>query len=122
QASLPGRAPRSRRARHYGGSRRPDHPRRTTLAPHRARRRHRRRERALRGVSSVPGRSPQAEERAQPHAVLLPLQEGPGVRMSAAAVAPRQERSRKTLDRLLDAAERLILEGGAEAATVPAIV
>src|SRR5207249_1840953 len=28
----------------------------------------------------------------------------------------------KTLDRLLDAAERLILEGGAEAATVPAIV
>jgi len=37
------------------------------------------------------------------------------------AHAPQQERSRKTLERLLDAAEHLILTRGAEAATVPEI-
>ncbi|MFL5385458.1 MAG: TetR/AcrR family transcriptional regulator [Longimicrobiaceae bacterium] len=34
---------------------------------------------------------------------------------------PRQERSRETLARLLDAAEAVLAEGGLEAATVPAI-
>lgn len=36
--------------------------------------------------------------------------------------APRQERSQKTLERLLDAAETLIREGGLEAVTIPAVV
>jgi AcrR family transcriptional regulator len=36
-------------------------------------------------------------------------------------VAPKQARSRETLQRLLDAAEVLLEEGGLEAATVPAI-
>jgi len=36
--------------------------------------------------------------------------------------APRQERSQKTLEKLLDAAESLIREGGLEAVTVPAVV
>lgn len=37
-------------------------------------------------------------------------------------IAPRQERSQKTLEKLLDAAEELIREGGLEAVTVPAVV
>ncbi|HEX9162505.1 MAG TPA: TetR/AcrR family transcriptional regulator [Thermoanaerobaculia bacterium] len=37
------------------------------------------------------------------------------------ATPPKQERSLKTLNRLLDAAERVIEEGGLDAATVPAI-
>lgn len=36
--------------------------------------------------------------------------------------APQQQRSQKTLERLLDAAEALIREGGLEAVTVPAVV
>lgn len=36
--------------------------------------------------------------------------------------APRQERSQKTLEKLLDAAEELIREGGLDAVTVPAVV
>lgn len=36
--------------------------------------------------------------------------------------APQQERSQKTLERLLDAAEALIREGGLEAVTVPSVV
>jgi AcrR family transcriptional regulator len=42
--------------------------------------------------------------------------------MNHSAHAPQQERSRKTLERILDAAESLILERGAEAATIPEIV
>lgn len=36
--------------------------------------------------------------------------------------APQQRRSQKTLEKLLDAAEALIVEGGLEAVTVPAVV
>lgn len=36
--------------------------------------------------------------------------------------APRQERSQRTLEKLLDAAEELIRESGLEAVTVPAVV
>jgi AcrR family transcriptional regulator len=36
--------------------------------------------------------------------------------------APQQARSQKTLERLLDAAEALLIEGGVEAVTVPAVV
>lgn len=36
--------------------------------------------------------------------------------------APRQERSQKTLEKILDAAEALICEGGLDAVTVPAVV
>ena len=36
-------------------------------------------------------------------------------------IEPRQERSRRTLDRLLDAAQQVLAESGAEGATVPRI-
>lgn len=47
--------------------------------------------------------------------------------MNAAAPAlrwanrPQQERSQKTLERILDATEKLLREGGAEAVTIPAV-
>lgn len=50
---------------------------------------------------------------ARPHAVAVPLDW---------VKAPQQARSQRTLERLLDAAEALIREGGFEAVTVPAVV